>query len=438
MPSPVPMSSPLRSWRRTAPPTGVRVPSRLPVAFAAGALGAGLFFVPALAAAQTVTVGSSVIRVTSENKEDTSTRPSSTAQTITRADCEADQGFQFQVSTTGYTSSYTLEAWAGRSSVDCKLSGNRTPTNGAVQKCWKIYDGSLPRTTPQTVNLRVRDIMANDVSAGQNYVNAAKNSTVCGTGIDDTFKVSFLILPVTSNPDSVAADETFTKRVDTLGPDKVSNVAASAGEGRLLVTWGAVTSGSELYGYNLYCADANSTIPIGTADGGTDDAAVSDASVQDASVQDGSVQDASVGADASVQDASTNDAGTCGPNVALVEGAVPASPLPDGVWLCGSVNSATATGASATIGRDKKALKNGDKVWVAVAAVDQALNIGPLSSAVCGTPQLVDDFYEVYVADGGTAGCSMHGSAGGIGVGVGLGSGLAALALLRRRRGGRR
>jgi hypothetical protein len=434
MPSPVPMSSPLRFWRRIARSTGARVPSRLPVAFAASVLGTGLFLVPTLAGAQTVTLGSSVIRVTSEDKEDTSTRPSSTAQTITRADCEANQGFQFQVSTTGYTSSYALEAWAGRSSVDCKLSGNRTPTNGAVQKCWKIYDGSLPRTTPQTVNLRVRDIMANDVTAGQDYVNAAKDTTVCGKGIDDTFKVSFLILPVTTNPDAVAADETFAKRVDTLGPDKVTGVAASAGEGRLLVTWGAVTSGSELYGYNLYCADANSTIPIGTTDGGTDDAAVSDAAVADASVQ-----DASVGADASVQDASTTDGGTCGPNAALVEGAVPASPLPEGVWLCGSVNSATATGASATTGRDGKALKNGDKVWVAVAAVDQALNIGPLSAAVCGTPQPVDDFYEVYVADGGTAGCSMHGPAGGIG--VGLGSGIAAFALLRRRlarRGGGR
>lgn len=429
MPSPVPMSSPLRFWRRTAPSTGARVPSRLPVAFAASVLGAGLFFVPTLAGAQTVTLGSSVIRVTSEDKEDTSTRPSSTAQTITRADCEANQGFQFQVSTTGYTSSYTLEAWASRSSVDCKLSGNRTPTNGAVQKCWKIYDGSLPRTTPQTVNLRVRDIMADDVTAGQDYVNAAKDTTVCGKGIDDTFKVSFLILPVTSNPDSVAADETFTKRVDTLGPDKVTNVAASAGEGRLLVTWGAVTSGSELYGYNLYCADANSTIPIGTTDGGTD-AASSDAALDDAAAA------ADATADVSVQDASTTDGGTCGPNAALVEGAVPASPLPDGVWLCGSVNSATATGASATTGRDGKALKNGEKVWVAVAAVDQALNIGPLSAAVCGTPQPVDDFYEVYVADGGTAGCSMHGSVGG--VGVGLGGGLAALALLRRRRGGRR
>jgi len=425
------MSSPLRSWRRAAPSNGA---PRILAAFAASAIGAGLFFLPASAAAQTVTVGSSVIRVTSENKEDTSSRPSSTAQTITRADCEANQGFQFQLSTTGYTSSYTLEAWAGRSGVDCKLSGNRTPTNGAVQKCWKIYDGSLPRTTPQTVNLRVRDIMANDVSAGQDYVNAAKDTAVCGKGIDDTFKVSFLILPVTTNPDAVAADETFTKRVDTLGPDKVSNVAASAGEGRLLVTWSAVTSGSELYGYNLYCADANSTIPIGTADAGATDDAATDAATDDAAVSDAAaVDDAAASADTSVQDASSSatDGGTCGPNVALVEGAVPASPLPDGVWLCGSVGSATATGASATTGRDGKALKNGEKVWVAVAAVDQALNIGPLSAAVCGVPQPVDDFYEVYVADGGTAGCSMHGAAGG--VGVGIGSALAALALVRRR-----
>jgi hypothetical protein len=49
-------------------------------------------------------------------------------------------------------------------------------------------------------------------------------------------------------------------------------------------------------------------------------------------------------------------------------------------------------------------LVNGVNYNVAVAAVDNFGNIGPLSTLTCQTPQPVNDFFKTYRMDGGNAG----------------------------------
>ncbi|MEZ4298601.1 MAG: hypothetical protein R3B70_26855 [Polyangiaceae bacterium] len=102
--------------------------------------------------------------------------------------------------------------------------------------------------------------------------------------------------------------------------------------------------------------------------------------------------------------------------------------VPGDLYYCGSI--ATAGSGTASI------LDNDTYYAVAVAAVDQLGNVGPLTAATCETPQEVQDFYEQYRADGGQAGggCSVEtrsriASAGGPATAL-----LAAAALLIRRR----
>ena len=108
--------------------------------------------------------------------------------------------------------------------------------------------------------------------------------------------------------------------------------------------------------------------------------------------------DGGVGADAA-RDASTTDAATsvatCG-NGAIVPGAVPI-----GLTNCGTISGATATEGIAT------GLTNGVTTRIAVSAVDNFGNPGPVSAVVCATPNAVDDFFDGYKNAGGGAGCAI-------------------------------
>jgi hypothetical protein len=92
------------------------------------------------------------------------------------------------------------------------------------------------------------------------------------------------------------------------------------------------------------------------------------------------------------------------------------------------------TQTSATI----KGLKDGYVYTVAIAAIDNLNDNGPLSVPLCATPSPIDDFFEQYRGDGGLAGgsfCALEG------VGIPAGTGVfglvmigACVALVRRRR----
>jgi hypothetical protein len=71
---------------------------------------------------------------------------------------------------------------------------------------------------------------------------------------------------------------------------------------------------------------------------------------------------------------------------------------PESKYQCATIDSAFADSGEA------RSLLNGTTYAVAVAAVDTAGNSGPLSAVACGTPQEVDDFFELYRRAGGKGG----------------------------------
>jgi MYXO-CTERM domain-containing protein len=79
--------------------------------------------------------------------------------------------------------------------------------------------------------------------------------------------------------------------------------------------------------------------------------------------------------------------------VGFTPGERPAADTP----LCGS------TGKGAGDGR-ATGLQNGVLYAVGVAAVDALGNRGKLSNVTCGTPEVVEDFFEIYRASGGKGG----------------------------------
>ena len=85
---------------------------------------------------------------------------------------------------------------------------------------------------------------------------------------------------------------------------------------------------------------------------------------------------------------------------------------PDSAYLCGSTSGKLAKEITA------KGLSNGVSYAVAIATTDTVGNTGVLSAVVCGTPQPVDDFFELYRRAGGKGGggfCSIsHGQQKGL------------------------
>jgi hypothetical protein len=85
---------------------------------------------------------------------------------------------------------------------------------------------------------------------------------------------------------------------------------------------------------------------------------------------------------------------------------VVAGARPDPAYYCGNTRSDFASSGSAS------GLANGTGYAVAVAGVDEIGNVGELSEVVCGSPEVVDDFFELYRRNGGKGGggfCSVRG-----------------------------
>jgi hypothetical protein len=99
-------------------------------------------------------------------------------------------------------------------------------------------------------------------------------------------------------------------------------------------------------------------------------------------------------------------------------------------YKAGEIDSVTATSLTLT------GLTNGVTYHVAVTSIDGSGNVGPVSTLQCAKPGAVNDFWQSYKDDGGSAsGCALE-SGGNAQTGsvFGLGMFAAAAALLRRRR----
>lgn len=353
---------------------------------------------------------------------------------ITLDDCTADRAYKITLFTPNPgNQAYTLQAWAGTS--DCTPNAARRLT--ANQTCWNVTQ-PLDRATT-SVTVRVRDLVANDKSKGESYVNAT-DASVCNAIGKGSIQLQFMWVaagdqagsPATGNP-------TFT--IDTTGPGAPTGLSVEAGESLLVTRWDKPAAFNEITSYRVYCdpnpTDGSTTVADdagSTTDASRDlDATTTDASDIDASDIDASDVDAGTGDDAgSASDAATQepaeDAGTtvipgsgCG-SALFAAGKTPAATLVP----CAESQGAIATQLNVT------GLENGKRYAVAVAAVNRSGNVSPLSNVTCGTPVLVDTFFDQYKAAGGGAdGCATASASPSLAA-LGLAT-IAMLARMRRR-----
>lgn len=317
---------------------------------------------------------------------------------VSHRDCVEDDVFTFDVDLVQF-SSYSLEVWAGASCTD------KLQRQGDQATCWQVYK-AFPQTKAVAVKVLARDVVAKVKPGGQ---GSGQESDCNRTDIASSGeKVTLFFMLIDSNNEVAGTYVSFDMGFDVVGPAAPTNVSAGVGENLLVVSWDA-PSDEDRNGYNVYCDTSSgpgSSPAAGGAAGAATDAgtdAASDAATEASAGGSG-------GADGGGTDGGGTDGGGTGggsagnancPSAALTPGTIPT----DNELLCGSTGSKVATEANAD------GLQNGVTYAVAVATKDELGNVGPLSKVACGTPQIVDDFFELYRRAGGKGGggfCSIH------------------------------
>jgi hypothetical protein len=344
----------------------------------------------------------------------------------------------------------TIRVYSSSVGVDC------TGASPSKEDCELVYESEVVAdgTGGWRVDIGAQDLVASMVD-GDNYTRPGQgDESGCdaGSGLGTSeIELTFVALAGGAQvgnalfKGSNADDNDDGFGYDVKGPTAPTGLTATSGENQLSLEWDAPDD-SKLTGYIFYCEPANAAgtmlqaLEAGLADvvaggtggsagttgtgGGAGIAATGGTSSTGGSVSDGGLpRGGSANADAGAPPRTAEtECGTTG----LVGGQVP----PEGALVCGDADS---TGAS---GWADKGLTNGVSYHVAVAAVDQAGNVGPLSKPACGTPEVVDSFYELYRRAGGPGGGGFCAAAPGARATSGLIFGLvvAALGLVRARR----
>lgn len=304
-------------------------------------------------------------------------RPNGVAfEVITLADCLADEVISFPFNEAGLSDDLGIEAWAS-AGVDCTDPENRRPD---VSGCWRVSTF----TDDSPIQVRVRDIISQQSTPG------AATEEVCTNppAGEIPFVLNFLILNGAGvTPEGASGDrwpETREARFDVLGPPPPTNLEVGVGEGSIIINFDP-TSADDLNGYRAYCDPPRAS---------------------------------SAGSDAGADAGSTS----CGSSAL-----VPGEPPPSEDFFCGSsgpqAKSVDATGLTNFVPHN-----------IAVAAVDEIGNVGPLSPLTCATPKPVTGFFEAYRAAGGQAGGGFCTFSRRPSTGAGLLAALALAGLLHRRR----
>ncbi len=267
----------------------------------------------------------------------------------------------------------------------------------------------------------MRDIIAqhktNEGSSGQGSGTESDCDTA-GSSAGQQVTLYFMLMKPSGEIADGSSPATYQTKYDLLGPSPPTGLSAGVGENRLIVSWDNIPVADDLYGYKIYCdpkpgALAPASTPMAT-DGGAD-ASITDGGTEGAAGAGGAAGGTGTGGAAGAT-GTGGAAGAAGststgnpdcPSTALIAGE-----RPDSAYECGSATGRLASDVTA------KDLVNGTSYAVAVAATDTVGNSGVLSEVVCGSPQPVDDFYELYRRAGGKGGggfCSItHGQQSGL------------------------
>lgn len=380
------------------------------LAVLATVLSIGLCSVPAWA--QSITVPQAFQRKLSHRLDDKNNR------WMNYQDCVSGDVFTWETKVAQF-SGLLYEVWAGKGSDDCTIKENRT---GGTATCWNLFSTSPTKADTQ-VQIAVQDVAA---QLGTGGPAACERTDLPSAG--EAIRLYFMLV---SGNEAVTTAIWETK-LDLLGPPAPTSVSAGVGERRLIVSW-TPNPTDDLIGYKLYCAPSSvggtapAAGPTGSGLGGAaGDGGLTDAAAGAAGAAGASGASGAAGSTSSGGAAGSGGAGTGNP--ACPSANILAGVRPDPAYECASVESQITTSAEA------KNLINGTPYAVGVAAVDLAGNSGPLSAVACGTPQEVDDFFELYRRAGGQGGggfCSIH--RGQLGTAGALLGALMVLGLLRRR-----
>jgi hypothetical protein len=322
---------------------------------------------------------------------------------INRSECVADDVLTFPLIIGDYAGS-DLEVWASEGTGDCRTRESRTTTNAT---CWRLYKVT-PSTNRPTIEIRVQDIAAKDKPPAEFSVGTSEDCESSSTQAQ-SITLYFMLIASLDNQ----AGDTWTSSLDLRGPNAPVNFSVGSGSNQLKGTWDA-NSDTDVASYRFFCdppagtaPDADTSFGAGPGEGGSTPTPTPTPTI---------CHDASTGSDpdADTLDASTDsvctEAGsgggsggsggtptaTCGSTV-LVRDLIPD---PDFIskHQCGSNPGKTSTSGPIT------GLTNYLPTNVAIAALDAAGNIGPLSDPMCGIPEPVNGFDEAYRAAGGNAG----------------------------------
>jgi hypothetical protein len=326
-------------------------------------------------------------------------------------DCVSDDVLFFDIGLSGAFGSLQLEVWASTGSGgDCSLLEERT---GTSPDCWQValLDPSLD-ATPR-VEIRAQDIVAQNRDDDSPHGPGSGTASDCDRPeviVPQEITLYFMFTDgreIVGTPAIYGVEPLQDIGFDVTGPRPPTEVSAGIGENRVILEWTPQPS-DDLIGYNFYCdpprAGTASTVteagaPLPVLDSGTPPPVTA----PDATTP---MTDGAAPVDAAT--ATATDGGTETPtmNPECPSSAVVAGERPDPAHFCGSTRSAFAASGAAT------GLSNGTGYAVAVAGVDEIGNVGELSEVVCGSPEVVDDFFELYRRSGGKGGggfCSVGG-----------------------------
>jgi MYXO-CTERM domain-containing protein len=332
---------------------------------------------------------------------------------ISYSDCVLDDAWSFPLNVTN--TSLTLEVWAGTSNcVDTRPLTDR-------QQCWLVA-----KLTPDTDSFRmtvpVRNVVARRLET--DVAPTGLSDEVCNQSEDaagESFTYYFMQVSGGQVEDYTTWDGSEDREgtgFDMIGPRPPDAVRLGIGESQLDVRMSGIAEEADRERFRAFC------VPAGTAVDDPDAGETVLPPVDDAGTD---TPSGATDAGTSTDDDEIPSPAECANGVLFTNRRAPVN----SPYECG-----TASVVSSSIRTDR--LQNGVTYAVAVAGEDAMGNAGKLSDIRCGTPTLLDDFFEIYSRNGGPGGggfCSVSYDAasraplGGLGLGA-----LGLLLALRRRR----
>lgn len=399
-------------------------------------------------------------------------------------DCLDDQRLEFTVT---LRSMARLEVWAtDQTGANCLDDEADDPD------CWQVFRSEGDVDGEETVPIRAQDLAAGLARPGEVRSLRAGSGTAddCrtqrGEGEEIGVSLWFMLIEGT-NPIGGSEAKFNDTGLDLAGPSAPTGVSAEVGDRQLILSWSRYNDLDDVEGFVLFCVpstDASGSVDpslrlLGSGEGGSGTKQLgsggsgglgtgglgasggsggtlltggSGGSIGGSGGFSGSpggsggllTSGGSSGTKGSDNPEYTPRAGAAGGDATEEEepatgtenadcptgGELLTGIIPDPKYECGKA------GPAATRGSTKK-LENYTEYAVGVATYDQFGNAGPISAIQCGTPQLVDTFYEVYrdqrggKGGGGYCSFSPGRNAGALGVVL---MALAGLAVGRRRR----